>query len=654
MAKLDKIVLRNFKAFYGEETIEIGGKHLLMYGENGSGKSSIYWALYTVLQSVLKEVPEVQKYFKPKGNESLVNINFIEDRKRVDEETGETIYPDSIGKNAFVELIFDDERKIRIDSDGLSADGNEEFLQELNERSDFISHRLLTNFYNFKNSERIDLWNVFDRDILPFIKDKRGNGENTLADNLAVILKDKNKFKAKKIVKVDPDELEKHQKSIENFNSDLEYWLDEINTIVNQFYKENFLFSNEAQLLISIKAYKKLSLNRVGLEDSDLLLGLSLPILTLNVEIQNQDGTTIPIKKPQSYFNEARLTRIGLAVRFTLLLEFIRPEFDGKTLVLDDLLISLDMSNRNRVLDIILKNFASKYRILFFTHSLEFFRFCDYKIRQNGLQKDWEIKEIYFDEDSKTPEIIDSQLDYLKRAEHYYKKKDYIASTVFLRKEIERFIKERVSEEYQYQEEDKHHTLDHLWKLLVDRYRGLGHHIAEDVQNAFKQSKLMVLNPSAHDNLSQRIYRIELVDAFELVDKLEESFPPYKRTLVLKGGTALEFKHPDHDYVFEFSFKSDLLIDHIENELKPNNPKCNIISWSYEGQEFYDFKKERVLNSEEQKKAKEKQTKFKKIIEGLSKMEGFGIDDEMFMSNTFLKDSNLSLKSILKGFEIDG
>ena len=39
-APISKIKLRNFKAFYGdEEVIELNGKHLLMYGENGSGKS---------------------------------------------------------------------------------------------------------------------------------------------------------------------------------------------------------------------------------------------------------------------------------------------------------------------------------------------------------------------------------------------------------------------------------------------------------------------------------------------------------------------------------------------------------------------------------------------------------------------------------------
>lgn len=64
MNKIKKIVLKNFKFFYGEVSIDLERQNALMFGENGSGKSSIYWALYTFLQSVFKSDPrQVQKYF---------------------------------------------------------------------------------------------------------------------------------------------------------------------------------------------------------------------------------------------------------------------------------------------------------------------------------------------------------------------------------------------------------------------------------------------------------------------------------------------------------------------------------------------------------------------------------------------------------------
>lgn len=60
MQKIKSITLRNFKYFYGKETeqpqnkIELDKDNLLLYGENGSGKSSIYWGLYTFYKVLLK------------------------------------------------------------------------------------------------------------------------------------------------------------------------------------------------------------------------------------------------------------------------------------------------------------------------------------------------------------------------------------------------------------------------------------------------------------------------------------------------------------------------------------------------------------------------------------------------------------------------
>jgi AAA15 family ATPase/GTPase len=50
MNRIKSIPINNFKFFPEFEPIQIGGKNILLYGENGSGKSSVYWALYTLLE----------------------------------------------------------------------------------------------------------------------------------------------------------------------------------------------------------------------------------------------------------------------------------------------------------------------------------------------------------------------------------------------------------------------------------------------------------------------------------------------------------------------------------------------------------------------------------------------------------------------------
>ena len=76
MARINKIVINGFKAFPSLYTIELGGKHLLMYGENGSGKSSIYYALHCIFNSYRKP-DKGKKYFDKNNSQNLINRFFL-------------------------------------------------------------------------------------------------------------------------------------------------------------------------------------------------------------------------------------------------------------------------------------------------------------------------------------------------------------------------------------------------------------------------------------------------------------------------------------------------------------------------------------------------------------------------------------------------
>ena len=71
--KIDQIEFKNFKFFKKEFTLPLERKHLLVYGENGSGKSSIHWGFHTILLSCLKSVDETNKYFDSANSENLRN-----------------------------------------------------------------------------------------------------------------------------------------------------------------------------------------------------------------------------------------------------------------------------------------------------------------------------------------------------------------------------------------------------------------------------------------------------------------------------------------------------------------------------------------------------------------------------------------------------
>ena len=88
MSAIEKLVIKGFKAFPKEFELTLEGKHLLLYGENGSGKSSIYYALHCLYQSPLKD-DAGKKYFNRTdehgnpNNQHLINLNIDDDDSEI-------------------------------------------------------------------------------------------------------------------------------------------------------------------------------------------------------------------------------------------------------------------------------------------------------------------------------------------------------------------------------------------------------------------------------------------------------------------------------------------------------------------------------------------------------------------------------------------
>ena len=256
---IKEIALSNFKSFYDENTIKLNGKHLLLYGENGSGKSSIYWALYTLLQSATKTNSQIGKYFTPNNNEHLINHHFLKEHSSfaIDGD-GQITDPKTIGNNAFVEVALQDNTSMVIDSSGLNIlrSSDSEILNNFNRFSDFIAHRLLINFYNFRNSKEINLWEVFVRDIFPFLLTNLGSGNETLGQILKEVESTKPFFNFSgssfKVRRKDSSERQNYEARITLLNQNINEWISEINRLVNDFYNNHFREKGEIELRIAL------------------------------------------------------------------------------------------------------------------------------------------------------------------------------------------------------------------------------------------------------------------------------------------------------------------------------------------------------------------------------------------------------------------
>lgn len=522
MAKINEIVINGFKAFPSLQTIELEGKHLLMYGENGSGKSSVYYALHCIFNSYRKQ-DKGKKYFDISNPQNLVN-RFFSPKDASDKPYVAVNWFDG-GRNVFLSTV--------------SEHGCEGFdrLSEL--ETYFVNHQLLNGFFNFTNSNSINLFPIFQREILPYkYIDEQGTYLSLMYEQIEEeASKLGNKSSTKKI-----------NEMIDIFNRELEGFIGDINIAVSDIYKNHFKADGEQDLSIvltypeenpnpnvyfdgfRLKWDNRLIKNQKGELERAKNKSLIEPIISIEIKV---DGIEIP--KPHIYFNEAKLTAIALSIRFALL-KGINSDDDatppeGSFLALDDMLISLDMSNRAKVVDFLLK-ISDKYKIYLFTHDKMFFEYFKHKTKKN--QDAWVYKEIYMDYD-KTPYIRNSE-DYLGQAEHYIKQHEYEIAGNFLRKEAEAFCKDFLPKKKQLTGDFAHLDLNGLIMNCKD-YAAESGVIDISIFNELDEHRKFILNPSSHDSYDVAKYGHEVKRCLQTLRKLREIIiRPF-----LKFGSQVEF-----------------------------------------------------------------------------------------------------------------
>jgi len=403
---IEKITIQNFKAFRDAETFHLKGKHLLVYGPNGSGKSSLYFALYTLLQCDTKPLNKIKRYFELAEVENLLNV-----------------YERST-KKSFIKLVLtDNKRKIyTLSKAGLKQNtGDRTTLSEMNLASEFISHRLLINFYNFRNSREIDLYSVFDRDIFPFV---RPENKKKLFNDIIKDLKDRGGkgFVNKKLK-------DKWEAEIIELNKDIAKLVSYINKNATDFLHDNF-GQNDLKIIVQLK-------KGYDIRPAGKLFELLPPFIKLSIKKKKNKTVFTDIDRPQSFLNEAKLTAIALSIRFTILTQ--RPSKPPiKVLALDDLLISLDMSNRMDLLEMIFKLYESSYQLFFFTHDLGFFN--EIKRVTEDKAADWMYLKFKMPDAQNNLRWEDAKED-LELAKDYLENGDFDECALALRKAAEAAVK---------------------------------------------------------------------------------------------------------------------------------------------------------------------------------------------------------------------
>lgn len=618
MSKISQITLSNFKFFGKEEVINIKD-HLLLYGENGSGKSSLFWGIYTLLEASFKQPIETDKYFQPFGtnDESLVNIYAT---KKICPITNKE-HCDS-----YIKIKSDNNTEYVLSLLDSTICGNTN-AQESRKATDFINYQSIFKFQDFKNSETPDLYDIFNYSVLPYVTFPSFPIKGKTLTNAGLMWEEYKKGPG--TTKNHKDETILVYKNSPEYKNFLAF---------EKHFNEHFI-----KLVEFINAHASYYVEKLGY-DIKFELKYTPPThikkdknyewtaFRIDLIVTSYNGQIVPMKKPQSFLNEAKMSAVAIAIRLAIIDQRIGTAVPDalKVLVLDDLMISLDMGNRDKLMDLLLDDFANRYQILFFTHDRMLFNFVDYKIKQYKQNEKWLRKEMYVGEDDKTkqeyPVIIDGECDPYIKAQKYYEAKDYVASALYIRKTLEKFIVNLLPEEYCKNADGRFIDLNSLWERLV-KYTDS---IPEDIKCRFSQSKLMVLNPSAHyQKLSFPIYRKELSDAIDLIKDLRALSISVK-TLLIDTESTLVFKHPLQNYTFEFSLKQNMIRGDQEN------PYCIIKTWQYNGNEFYDF-----INKKPGTPPEHNECRFNKMIDNLLLIPELNITRDMFIKNTTIGKGTL-------------
>lgn len=519
MYRIKDIKLTNFKFFFGEENLKLDKRHTLIYGENGSGKSSIYWALHCFLHSTLKpDTASVQKYFLPisRSAESIKN-RYAQDTEK--SGVSITLEHDDVSRYANINAEI---------SDSVVNTQTSPEIKLMTLSSELINYKVIYNMYLATNKSTIKLFSYFEKNLMEFIdfdQDLTTISGNKLSRNSLEWWRYIKDGILPYTTMTDPRYIQ-FQDHVAIFNRKLNDYLQlitgEANRILNEDFGENFKFKFQyTPTIYNDFKYKNGQPHGRTRETT-------APEIELLVILPDLHGAVSEIKRPQSYLNEARLSAIAIAIRLAILKErYI--EKAPRIMVLDDLLLSLDLGNRSSLLKVLLKKYAPLYQLIILTHDRVFFD-CVLNHLSDEEQKKWCILEMYETEkdNKKVPTVIQYQTA-LSKAYSYFKgincSIDYNACGNNQRQALEGLFKKQFET---YSLRNKNGELVQTSGLMIadcianakSMYSKIG--FDTDLLDELEIHRKQSLNPTSHHNPQSNYYKAEIERTFEIIDLLNE------------------------------------------------------------------------------------------------------------------------------------
>lgn len=517
--RINQIEVKNFKFFKNTFTLNIDRKNILLYGENGSGKSSIYWSVFTHFQAYAKEQTEAQKYFTANHSQNLRN-------RFVDESEG-----------SYIKISFHDgnsETKSIVDSDVDYYPANEEtlrFMRGTAMLSDFLNYKILSSLFDFKNSEDNQVFSIFEKEILPYIDfdepyqkidgtltDIQNAGEwwgyiKRIINTEGVIPRNEKKYSN---FNRGTAQYKAYQERISSFNRLLKNKLQFLVLRANAIIEDVFNIEAKIELTVSDAIFNRY----IGFRNYSATL--ESPKIYLKARMTSSLlANDALIEHPRSFFNEAKITCMALALRLAILEDHATTDEFPSVLLIDDLLISLDMPFRRMVIKQLL-TYSSRFQTFIFTHDRAFFHLVMSEIKQLGNTDEWKTFNLYVKKDDTgclQPALVLEE-SYIAKAKAHLHMLEIPASVNALRKAAEKILKNILSQNeiLQIIFEQGYCNLSKMIDVFGNKYaKFLG---LESLAAHLQDDRKLLLNPFSHDDIETPFYRRELEKTIEEIEQL--------------------------------------------------------------------------------------------------------------------------------------
>lgn len=432
--RINKIRIKNYRFFADEFSLEFGGENVLLFGENGSGKSSIYRAMELLTGKRIKTLGDERNIF-------------------CDEKSPE------------ISFCFNNGTELMLDTDTEALPETFSFVKGLSVFTPMLDYKKLLSIHYAPAhlSSSINLYEMF-RQLLR---------DYPVSDNLVLsqIKEPAKYFDALKGI-INAELLDEVNELISHFSADFK---------ISQFYFEQKFAEDERSVE---------------------------PVVRMDIDFMDN-----PIESYHTFLNEARLSALAISLYFAAIKRLLGTLSSDclKILVLDDLLISLDMSNRHKLLPLLQREFRD-FQIFFFTHDKDLFEL--YRAKLN-----WKCYELYLDDSADIPAAIVKQgKSSLERAKEFYAKKEYDCCGFLLRKELERTLKAYLPPKEQ---RDKNcNELDLAGLISKAKSKASGE--AKEMLAKLDIDRRHILNPLTHDD-HRTTYTEEIQSALSDVENLKNN-----------------------------------------------------------------------------------------------------------------------------------